>query len=705
MTPAQKEILDKAKERQAAENAPVGHLQGLADHFGQGISLGSIDEARAGFDRITGESGDYDSSMERQRRDRERYAAANPYKASIATALGAVAPVVMSYAGGVSGAPFTGGTSLAVPAATTARALPLVMDAFYGVGGAGKVAAANTLGRGVLEGAKAGVIPGAIEGYASANQNERSSGAATGAAWGVGLGGGIGGAGIMLPKAVNSIRKRLNAVNEYLAGPSNDPTSGSLNIGDGPSSKDPRSPSPPPPAPMTEAEAQIMNAMNEGKITPDMAIERIARARDLNVPLAPVDVSGQPVQRLARAVKTNTGPGSAMMEEALEKRAKGSADRVINAVERGIGAKSTDNPGKVSDDLLDLARKNSDPYYEQLPNLPPINTAAVRAQMETPVVRKIIESEEKAYRDIGMEVSPLYNDDGTLARSPTFEEVDTVKKIVGETVQANRTFGSRPTDPIPAQTRTQVNRAQRVVDNLLSGADASPGGRTYAKARKEFELPMQRKEAYEQGIEEFKTKSGGTTRDIETLRDIETTPDAILPENMRNLRRGRVDALRQRIQSPNDLTSNPNRVAQIAGNLNARMRLNAAVPNAKRRQRMEERLAMENQMSQTSNFVRGGSTTADKVAEGGPDIIGQVAEAAPGGARAATVAGATGMWNGIKGYFGKETRAEIAGLLTNMNASESIAFLNRINLLQKQGKVTSQAIKGIAAAVTNSMNE
>ncbi len=705
MTPAQKKILDEAKAREAAKNAPVDHWQGLADQFGQGISLGSVDEARAGFERVTGKSGDYDASMERQRRDREKYAAANPYKAATATALGAVAPVVMSYIGGVGAAPFTGGTSLAVPAVTTARALPLIMDAFYGVGGAGKVAAANTVGRGTLEGIKAGVIPGAVEGYASANPNERISGAATGAAFGAGVGGGIGGAGIMIPKAVNYIRGKLNTANQYLAGPSSDPTAGSVNIGDGPSSKEPRPPSPPPPAPMTEAEAQIMNALNEGKITPDMAIELIARASDLNVPLALVDVGGQPVQRLARAVRTNTGPGSAMVEEALERRATGSADRVINAVERGIGAKSTDNPGKVIDDLLTKARRDSDPYYNQLPDLPDISNAEVRAQMETPAVRRIIQSEEKASSDIGREVSPLYNDDGTLARDPSFQEVDTVKKIVGETVGANKVFGSRPTDPIPAQTRTQVERAQSVVDNLLSGADASPGGSTYAQARKAFELPMQQKEAYEQGIEQFKTKSGGTKRDFENLRDIETIPDAILPVNRRNLRRGQVDALRQRIQSPRDLMSNPNRVNQIAGDINARARLDAAVPNAARRQRMQERLAMENQMSETSNFVRGGSNTADKIAESGPDIIGQVAGAAPSGARAATVAGATGMWNGIKGFFGKETRAEIAGLLTNMNAAESIDFLNRINLLQKQGKVTTQAIKGIAAAVTNSRNE
>ena len=183
MTPEQKRMLANFKAKQAAENAPVDHWQGLADQFGQGISLGSVDEARAGFERVTGKSGDYDASMERQRRDREKYAAANPYKAATATALGAVAPVVMSYIGGVGAAPFTGGTSLAVPAATTARALPLIMDAFYGVGGAGKVAAANTLRRGIFEGAKAGVIPGAVEGYASAKPNERLSGAGTGAAF------------------------------------------------------------------------------------------------------------------------------------------------------------------------------------------------------------------------------------------------------------------------------------------------------------------------------------------------------------------------------------------------------------------------------------------------------------------------------------------------------------------------------------------
>jgi hypothetical protein len=82
-----------------------------------------------------------------------------------------------------------------------------------------------------------------------------------------------------------------------------------------------------------------------------------------------------------------------------------------------------------------------------------------------------------------------------------------------------------------------------------------------------------------------------------------------------------------------------------------------------------------------------------------------MAAAAPGGAQAVTVAGATGTWNAMKGFFGKETRAEIAGYLTNMNPRQSIEFLERLKVLQAQGEVTTKAIKASAAAATTSMNE
>jgi hypothetical protein len=700
MTPAQKKILDTEIARQAAENAPVGHFEGLTDQFGQGISLATLDEARAGLERLTGKSGDYDASMERQRKRREKYAAANPLKAGTAAALGAVTPVVMSYLGGLGAAPVTGGASMVLPAATTARALPLIMDAFYGVGGAGKVAAANTLGRGTLEGAKAGLIPGAVEGYMSANPGQREYGAGLGAVVGSGLGGTIGGSSIVLPKAMSYGRGKLEDIQQYLAGPGNDPTAGSINLGGGPSTRTPRAPRTPSPAPATAAEAQIMQAMQDGNITQDQAIAAIARAQQLNVPVMLADVGGQPVQRLTRSVRTLTGPGSAMVDEALEARARGGAGRVINAVERGFGARSTGNPAAVSDRFREQARTDSRPYYEQLPGLPSISNADVRAQMQTPAVQRIIQAEERAASDIGRPVSPLYNADGTLARNPTFEELDTVKKIVGETIGANRRFGSRPTDPIPAQTQTEVERAQSVVNNLLRGADASAGGDIYRIARGLYERPMQQKGAFDAGIEQFRTKG-----DFETLRDIETMPEAILPENLKYLRRGQVEALRQRVQSPNDQTSNPNRVAPIAGSINARAQLDAAIPNANRRERMNERLALENQMSGTSNYVRGGSNTADKLAEAGSNIIGDAVAAAPGGVQAVGVATAKGTWNAIQGFFGKETRAEIAGILTNMNPRQSIEFLERLKVLQAQGEVTTKAIKASAAAATTSMNE
>lgn len=684
-----------------AETTQVpGHFRGLTDDFAQGASLGTSDEMTAALDRAIGKSGDFNRSIERQRLLRENYSAANPLKSATARALGAVVPVVMSYIGGGAAAPFTAGTSMALPAATTARAIPLIMEALYGVGGAGKVAAVNTIGKGAFEGAKAGIIPGAFEGYASANPGEREMGLLKGTGYGVGIGSAVGGTSVALPNALRFGKEKLDDLNQYLAGPGNDPTAGSINIGGGPSTRTPRTPRTPSPAPATAAEAQIMQAMYDGKITQDQAIAAIARAQQLNVPLTIADVGGQPVQRLTRSVRTLPGPGSAMVDEALEARARGSAERVINAVERGVGARTTGNPAAISDRFLEQARTESRPYYDQLPGLPDISNADVRAQMQTPAVQRIIQAEEKANRDVGRSVSPLYNDDGTLARNPTFEELDTVKKIVGETITANRRFGSRPTDPIPAQTYTEVERAQSVVDNLLRGADASSGGSIYGLARQNFEVPMQRKNAFDAGVEQFRTKG-----DFETLRDIQTLSKAILPKNLKHLRRGQVEALRQRVQSPNDQTSNPNRVASIAGNINARAQLDAAVSNANRLQRMQERLDLENQMFKTSNYVRGGSNTADKLAEAGSNIIGDAVAAAPSGVQAVGVAAARGVGDVIKGFFGKETRAEIAGYLTNMNPSQSIAFLERLKVLQAQGELSTKAIKATAAAATTSMNE
>jgi hypothetical protein len=443
-----------------------------------------------------------------------------------------------------------------------------------------------------------------------------------------------------------------------------------------------------------------MQAMYEGNITQDQAIAAIARAQQLNVPVMLADVGGQPIQRLTRAIRTNTGLGSAIVDETLEARAKGGAGRVINAAERGVGARSTGNPAAVSLGFLEQARTDSRPFYDQLPGLPSVSNPQATVQMRSPTVRGIVQGNETAEIGAGNYVQPLYADDGTLARYPTFQELDTVKKIIDQTIGKARRFGPQSTDQIPVGTQIEVERAQGIVNNLLRGADASPGGDIYRLARETFERQMQKKDAFDAGFEQFRTKG-----DSDTLLDIERTPGEILPENLKQIRRGQVAALRQRVQSPNDQTSNPSRTAPIYGSINARELLDAAVPNANRLQRMRERFALENQMSKTSNYVRGGSNTADKLAEAGSNIIGDMAAAAPGGAQAVTVAGATGTWNAMKGFFGKETRAEIAGILTNMNPSQSIAFLERLKVLQAQGEVTTKAIKASAAAATTSMNE
>ena len=79
--------------------------------------------------------------------------------------------------------------------------------------------------------------------------------------------------------------------------------------------------------------------------------------------------------------------------------------------------------------------------------------------------------------------------------------------------------------------------------------------------------------------------------------------------------------------------------------------------------------------------------------------------AAPGGPQAVGLATAKGIGSAVMSSFSKETRAEIAGILTNMNPRQSIEFLERLKVLQAQGELTTKAIRATAAAATTSMNE
>ena len=669
-------VRDRTPSAPVAETPkPPGMLSGLAQQFNQGISLGGADELMAGAERLAG--GDYRGSLDRQRREREAFQAKNPYLSAGATALGAVAPVAMATIAGTVAAPGPG--TVAGAATSGARALQLTREALYGGGNA--LRSVNTAGQALREGARAGYTPGVVAGALTADPDDRLQGAAIGGAAGVALGGAVGGGmqglGNLSARATPYLERVANAVGAGRSGMSwaVPPAPG----GGGAQ------------APITSAEMKILQAMEAGGVSPDLAAARLAQARQRGVPLGLVDVGGQPVQRLARGVRTLPGEGSAIIDDALQSRAVAQPDRVINFLERAVGRTSTGNAGGRADALITQARNESAPFYGRLDSLPPLNDYASKAPFQVPRVRDIVQGSESARRNWGVSVDPLYNDAGTLRRPPTFRDVDRVKQNIDELLLPQYQQGPRPADSVSIGTREERSMADALRRQLLTAADAAPGGSTYATARASFAGPAQARDALEQGREFPRA----------TLVDVQARRQGGTPAENKWYQRGVMEALRERVEGMPDLASQPNVVRAVAGSRGARAKLEAAVPD-RRVQALRDRLTMENQGAQTNAFVRSGSQTADKTVEAADTAVDLAADAISGTGFFPMAARAVrGGYEKLIAGANAETRAQVARNLTSFNdPAAQQEFLRRLQQLQASGNLNARQVDAVARSMT-----
>lgn len=648
-----------------------GLLQGSLAQFNQGLSLGGADEIVAGAEALTG--GDYRQSVERQKAERQAFQSEHPYLSAGLTAAGAVAPVVAStVAGTVLGTPAGG---VAAATGTGARAMQLTRQAL-GLEGAQAVGRANTVVQAAREGARAATTPGAVAGYLSADPGERATGAATGAVLGAGLGAGLGG-GIQAAQNVGDrVSPYLQRVAQYLgvtpstASYAVPPTGGGGNV-----------------TPITRDEAMILQRMEEGGVTPETASLLLQKARRAGVPLALVDVGGQPVQRLTRGVRSLPGEGSAIIDDALTSRAAAAPERIVGHVERGIGRKATGNSGAVSDSLLRQARNESSPFYQRLEQLPPIKDKGVADIFAIPAVRDIVKRAEANAVKFGRPVNPLFDEDGGLLRDPTFADVDMVKQSIDEMLRPSYNMGPRP-ESMALATRAEQTLARNVRAQLLSRVNKVPGGATYQSARESYAGPARAREQYGEGMD--------FTRKDTSLEDVIAQRRNGSPADRKWYDRGVAEGIRARVMGVDDLTGQPNTLRQFWGNPEARAKVNALV-SPRRAEMFNERLSMENQAAQTNNFVRSGSQTADKAAEA-IDVAADVVTS--GGPKAIASAAAQKAWERVRLNANEATRARVARHLVNMDSAQQVEFLNRLAQLQKQGQVNANQIATVASVVT-----
>lgn len=661
-----------------------GFIRGTLQQFGQGLSLGAADEATAGLTALTG--GNYNESLRRQQNERDAFAQRNPITSGIATGLGAVAPVVMSGIGGSLGGP--AGTAAAA-GATGSRALQLTLNALTGRGTGAPV---TTITQGVKEGARAGFPLGGVAGYASADPESdggRTEGALFGSALGLGFGGLVGG-------GVQGGQQLYNAAQPRLARATEAVRSGL--------SMPPRAPATPAPgapgqaAPALEtmnptaAEQKVLTALQRSGISPEVAALSLGRARQFGVPLGLVDVGGQATQRLGRSTRTLPGEGSELIERALEERATGQGNRVIGFLEQGLGARTTGNSGQTVDDLLQQSRQDAGPLYRALRQFPAVETPEMQSIFSTPAVRDIVREYERTLGMGGRRVNPMYDAEGNMLRAPTLQDIDMVKQTLDTRLSPTyqRNAAGRPQEGFDQTTRTAQETFNILRRRLLREADAALGGQTYSQARAAFAGPAQSRDAFESGLQ----MPGKAT----LLQDVLAGTQGPSPDFYR---RGVVEALRGRVESMPDLTNQPNRVRAVAGNVTDRSKLEAAaLPD--QRELLRRRLDLENRAAQTNAFVRGGSQTADKLAEGADDVAGDLMrQTISGGPMSALRNQALGILNNIRGAAGEQTRVEVARQLTNFNnPAAQQAFLRRLGELTRQGQLNVENVQRAAQAAT-----
>jgi hypothetical protein len=310
----------------------------------------------------------------------------------------------------------------------------------------------------------------------------------------------------------------------------------------------------------------------------------------------------------------------------------------------------------------------------------------------TPAVRDIMREHERALGMGGRRVSPMYDDEGNILRAPTLNDIDMVKQTLDRRLSPSyqRAAEGRPTEGLDQTTRTAQDTYDILRRRLLREADSSYGGNTYAQARAAYAGPAQARDAYQSGLEMPNSNV--------LLQDVIANTGGNSPDFYR---RGVVEALRNKIDAMPDLTAQPNRVRSVYGNARDRAKVDAAVL-PEQRDLLRQRMEMENQTAQTNNFVRGGSQTADKIAEVVDDVAGDlVTQTMANGPTAALRAQAVGFLNSLRGSVGQETRAEVARQLTNFNdPAAQQAFLRRLSELQQRGELNAATVQRAAQSAT-----
>lgn len=361
-----------------------------------------------------------------------------------------------------------------------------------------------------------------------------------------------------------------------------------------------------------------------------------------------LDVGGQAVQRLGRAVRTTPGKGSALIDEFMANRAAGAEERIVGDLLQTTGQGTRTNRFTDFDELVEATKANAKPLYDEAYRHT-VTGPTLKEAMSIPAFR---DAYEAGRRIATLERRTLPTAEQALRDGFPVEAVDYMKRGVDAVIETGAESGR-------SMSRTEARALRNRLSEVLAEVDEAVPA--FRRARAQFAGDKEL-----EGVVDIAKQH--LTRHPDLSRKLF---DELSEAGKAKYRQHAFEALAERIES---IKPGHDISGRIAERTLDKQRLRLLFPDDASFSRFQDLIKREATMNASRNMMRGGSQTADKLAELA-DLAGVPIEAMLGGPGALVkLAGKAGLSRMVEGTTQRRADA-LADMLTAETGSPRFSAL------------------------------
>lgn len=421
---------------------------------------------------------------------------------------------------------------------------------------------------------------------------------------------------------------------------------------------------------------RILRAFADDQLTVDDAVSR-AKAAPAGAPVTMLDVGGENVLGLGRALQSVPGRAKQDLAETLIERGRDQGTRVAESLRLTSGVERRNIPSSI-DDLAAQRSEEAAPLYAAFADRE-VDAPELAQYLQLPAFRKAYERAQNLGKYEGdplPALDELLGPDGALTRPLTMRAADRIKRGLDDVLDVGR---RSPLDAggLGGEEVAAIRGSKNKFVGLLDQAVPE-----YRAARSAFAGKSALIEAMDTGRNFFKQPQDELENTLARLGDSEREA----------FRLGAMAAVREKMDASRD---GWDVVSRLFGSPKSRQQMRALFDDTPSFDAFQEAMEAEAQMHRTKSTVLGGSPTARiqaEVSDLGGDAVGLMTDAATGNAPGLL---RRGLQAGQSRLVEGNTRAlaeDMSPMLTAgiKNRADLLRVLDELKRLQEAPRVTDR---------------